>query len=222
MWKYKVNNKDEAGKFVRMLIESHSQKERVNIVIPGGRSIVPILNELKNVGKNTFEKVHFYLADERVNGEKNSDMLYENHFKRAISEGILTEEQIHFPEINSDIEKAIDDYIKELPEKFDIIILGVGEDGHIASLFPGNDINYNEKKVIFIDNSPKEPSKRISLSFNAFNKDAVVILLFLGDEKKEALKLTFQEGNELEEKDCPASHFLDYEELNIITDQNLG
>ena len=222
MWKYKVNNKEEAGKFVRMLIESHSQKEKVNVVIPGGRSIFPILNELNNLGKNTLEKVHFYLADERVDGKKNADMLYENYFNKALSGKTLTEEQIHFPEIDSDIENAIDDYKKKLPEKFDIIILGVGEDGHVASLFPGNEENYSDEKVIFIENSPKEPPKRVSLSFNAFNRDAIVVLLFLGEEKREALKLTFQEGNELEEKDCPASHFLDYEELNIITDQNFG
>ncbi len=222
MWKYKVNNKEEAGKFVKMLIESHSQKERINIVIPGGRSIIPILAEFDKMGKNTLDKLHFFLADERINGDSNADLLHENYFKKALSEKTLTEEQIHFPKITTELEKTVANYTKELPSKFDIVILGVGEDGHVASLFPGNKDNYSDKKVIFIENSPKEPPHRISLSFNSFNRDAVIVLLFLGKEKKEALKLTFQEGNELEEIDCPASHFLDYKELNIITDQNFS
>ena len=231
MWKYKVNTKEEAGVFVKMLIESKSENEIINIGIPGGRSIIPILNEFKNIGKNTSGKIKFYLVDERIDGETNSELLYSNYFNDAVKESLITKDQIIFPSIDkNNIANSISEYEKLLPNKFDVLIFGVGEDCHIASLFPDNTENLSNNKIIFVEESPKPPKERISLSYKSFNKDASIVLLYFGDEKKDALKKTLSYSKNSNENldatqnaqakllNCPASYFFEYSDLHIITD----
>ncbi len=224
MRRYKVGSKEEAGKFVRMLVESvasekYNADDSINIAIPGGRSILPIITELGDLGKNTLNRLVFFLVDERVNGDKNSDSLFDNFFGDAISSGKLRGDQFVYPEIYDNMDKTISEYSSKIPEKFDVVIFGVGEDGHVASLFPGNEENKTDDRIIFISDSPKPPSKRISLTYNAFNADALYVLIFFGEDKKDALQMVV-EG--VEEEDCPASHFIDKKEVHIITNQNFG
>ena len=218
MWKYKVNNQSEAGKFVRMLIESKAnEKDEINIGIPGGRSILPILNEFNDMGKNTLEKLRFFLVDERIEGETNSELLYSNFFDNAMNTKMLSSNQIIFPKIDGDSDEIISNYENALPKEFDVLIFGVGEDGHIASLFPENESNLSENKIIYIDNAPKEPPKRISLTFSAFNNNSTIVLLFFGEGKKEALKRVMNGDGT---NKLPASKLLEYNDVHIITDLN--
>ncbi|MFP4656355.1 MAG: 6-phosphogluconolactonase [Candidatus Woesearchaeota archaeon] len=214
MRKYKVSEPQESGVFFRMLLEGMNDKETINIGLPGGRSIVPILREMSNIGANLLSRCRFYLVDERAEGEKNEQTLRENFFDEAIAEGKLKEEQLIFPVFSGDVDKDIEEYKSKVPERFDLIVFGVGEDGHVAAMYPGSEHLDSVEPVVYMDDSPKPPPKRFSMTFNAFNKDAVVILLFFGDAKREAFKRFMDEDY----KECPAAYFDDYEGLHIITD----
>ncbi|MDF1479873.1 6-phosphogluconolactonase [Leifsonia sp. H3M29-4] len=78
----------------------------------------------------------------------------------------------------------------ELPH-FDITFLGMGPDGHIASLFPERGgIRDTEHTVISVRNSPKPPPERISLTLRAINSSARVWMVVAGVDKASALGLT--------------------------------
>lgn len=69
---------------------------------------------------------------------------------------------------------------------FDLVILGLGEDGHTASLFPGHSVN-NSADAVPVFNSPKPPADRVTMSQNRLNNTHEVMFLVTGAGKQEAV-----------------------------------
>lgn len=81
---------------------------------------------------------------------------------------------------------------------FDVLLLGVGPDGHVASLFPEHPgLHERERTVIGVHGSPKPPPTRISLTFPAINTAKQVWLLAAGAEKAPAVGLALTQAGEL-------------------------
>jgi 6-phosphogluconolactonase len=88
--------------------------------------------------------------------------------------------------------------------EFDVMMLGVGPDGHIASLFPGfPQLDVDDRIAVGVTGSPKPPPERISLTFAALNRSKSVWFLVSGDQKAEAVARALADGTDLH--DCPAA-----------------
>jgi len=88
--------------------------------------------------------------------------------------------------------------------EFHIVMLGVGPDGHIASLFPGfPQLDVEDEIAVPVTDSPKPPPERISLTFGALNRAASVWFLVSGEEKAPAVARALAEGTDLH--DIPAA-----------------
>src|SRR5690606_23764452 len=85
--------------------------------------------------------------------------------------------------------EAADGYAATLPDvPFDLVLLGVGPDGHIASLFPGFDqLHENDRDCVEVFGSPKPPPERITLTFPRLNRAHDVWFIVAGDGKANAV-----------------------------------
>jgi len=148
---------------------------------------------------NTQDRMRFYLVDERLEGDKNKDTLLNEGLARPIA----------IPELGKPLSK----------EPFDLVFLGIGEDGHFASLFPGTYTeDGKEEQVLLVEDSPKPPARRTTLSYRGFRTLATskVFLLFLGEGKREALKRVLSGEDP---KTLPVSFFVTESfDSTIITD----
>ena len=103
----------------------------------------------------------------------------------------------------ADLEDAREEYERELEKPLSMVLLGVGEDGHIASLFPGSPIlEETERRVAIVEDSPKPPRRRLTITPRVLREAGSVIVLATGEDKRAAVTRALVEPGE--PRDCPA------------------
>jgi len=138
--------------------------------------------------------INFYWGDERFLPQSDKNNNY-NLALRSLFK-VKNNKLSLFP-INTDLNSAIEaaeKYDKALPDKIDILLLSLGEDGHIASLFPfSQSLKVSDKKVISVT-GPAPFKERISITKSVIENASFVLVLVVGKSKGEALKLAFSDN----------------------------
>lgn len=167
--------------------ECLSQKDVCYVALPGGHSPVKCLAYLAT-RDIPWNKVHWYLGDERCypsgHADRN-DVMLDNEFWSLLG-------QTHIHRIASELgaEQAAEKYREEIAsfDHLDIAFLGMGEDGHTASLFPDNEALEDSRSVVPVYHSPKPPENRVSLSINTLKQAQYRIVLISGRSKAAVIK----------------------------------
>lgn len=174
-----------------------------HIVLPGGETPIFIYEKLKHI-QTEWTKWHFYYTDERMNCESihfKNEYIIRNNLLKHIP---INETQIHFLEELSDINETVEFYSSFFDSApiFDLTLIGIGEDGHVASLFPGQNLglSLDSPSLLPVYNSPKYPSQRISFSMSRINRSLSIFIIAMG-EKKSIIINKLIDGN-----DIPASY----------------
>lgn len=112
------------------------------------------------------------------------------------------------PDASASAEASADAYAAALREHgtgaFDVVLLGVGPDGHVASLFPHHPAQRIEDAIaVAVHDSPKPPPDRVSLTFECLNRTQEVWFLVAGDDKADAVAAALAPG--ADRWDVPAS-----------------
>lgn len=155
-----------------------------------------------------------FFGDERClpadHPERNSVMVQQV----LISKIAIPEEQVFAIPAEQGPIQAAEDYDRTLKKvlPFDLVLLGMGEDGHTASLFPGHK-HPADKWVKPVFNAPKPPSERVSLTALALAQSRQLLFLVTGEGKSQAVK-QWREG-----ADLPVSHITSLGEVEILIDQ---
>ncbi|CAF3504894.1 unnamed protein product [Rotaria sp. Silwood1] len=106
---------------------------------------------------------------------------------------------INFGEVNEEPELRCPfrtDCIIGRRKSFDIILLGMGPDGHTASLFPNHSVlNVNQGLVTYVKDSPKPPPERVTLTLNAINEAKYKIAVVTGESKSNIVKEIIEDKN---------------------------
>jgi len=163
-----------------------AQKNICHVALPGGNTPGKCLNFLAEK-KLPWKQIHWYVGDERCfpkgHAERNDTMLEKELWSK------LPASHSHSIPAELGAEKAAAAYCKKVQDidAFDIVFLGVGEDGHTASLFPGNPALKDKRSVVPVFNSPKPPSDRVSFSLNTLGKAKCRLILAVGKSKSSIL-----------------------------------
>jgi 6-phosphogluconolactonase len=144
---------------------------------------------------------HVFYADERVVPLDHPDSNHKLALDTLFSKVPIPRDNIHSIDESQldDLEELSDAYEKELIKEFaqrdsarfpvfDLILLGIGPDGHTASLFPGHELlSENDRWVAYIEDSPKPPPRRVTLTFPVINHAARVAFVAIGASKVQIL-----------------------------------
>ncbi len=196
-----------ATRIVERLAEVQRDGRTPSIVLTGGTIAVKAYERVQ-AGEVDWTAVDVYWGDERFVPAGHADRNDQQARDAFLTRLGVPSERLHpmpasdegFPSIGA----AADAHASVLPdEPFDLVLHGVGPDGHIASLFPGfAQLHETERRVVAVENSPKPPPERLSLTLPTLNHADSVWLLVSGDGKAEAVARALGDGT-LE--DTPAS-----------------
>ena len=169
----------------------HDRRE-LHIALAGGTTPRRAYELLAAI-EGSWKHVHLWLGDERCvpedDPESNARMVRESLYANARAEPPLLH-AVPSPEIPEDAAWLYGLDIHEcVPELvFDIVLLGMGPDGHTASLFAGHPVlGVREAPVAVVRGSPKPPPERVTLTLPVLRRARFTLLLATGAEKREAL-----------------------------------
>jgi len=176
-------------------IDAHDQ---FTVALSGGNTPKRLyeLLAMPEFSKNiNWKKVFVFFSDERYVPHNDKESNFNMAAKALLDHIPIPRKNVFSIPVSSTPEKDATTYeasVKKITgtEKFsfDLILLGMGADGHTASLFPGNEI-LNEKKRLVKEVFIKEKNTyRISFTFSLINKAKQILLLVNGKEKEPALK----------------------------------
>lgn len=134
-------------------------------------------------------KVHVFFADERCVSPDRQESNYKMAQESLLLRVKVPPENVH--RIQGEMESAeaaAAQYERELEPRFDVVLLGLGTDGHTASLFPGSSALDEKERCVVANWVAKLSRTRITMTFAALNRAALVIFLVAGDEKAEAAR----------------------------------
>ncbi len=190
-----------AERFVELAVEAITARGQFSVGLSGGstpRALLTLLATAEFARRVDWPNVHVFFGDERCVPPDHPD----SNFRQARD---LLLEKIHLPAENLhrmrgeiEPEQAAAEYEQILRmffevenpahPRFDLLLQGMGEDGHTASLFPGTRALYERSRWVLENYVPKLDMWRITLTTNAINAAAHVIFLVEGQNKAETLR----------------------------------
>ena len=193
----------QAAEFVsEYLIKLAKIKNRISIVLAGGKTPRGLYEHLATHDvqmRIPWRKIHLFWGDERWVSSQHKESNYRLVYEALISKIPIPPGNVH-PLVTetTDLQKAADAYERKLHEffgsarskwpRFDLVILGVGIDGHTASLFQGQAVLKEKKRWVVAIYVEKVRAYRLTLTLPVFNHAAQVVFVAAGREKAVVLK----------------------------------
>ena len=199
-------NKFAAAKIITLGKRVIKQTGRFTISLAGGttpKSLYQLLTTDEYRNELDWENVYFFIGDERdvspMSDRSNFRMINEKLFEplSIARQNIIRwqTEIINAQEVAENYGRTIVRFFQlrrgEFP-RFDLILLGMGDDGHAASLFPNTDGLKEESRIAIANYVEKFDSERLTFTYPVINNAANILFLVVGEEKASALKDVFE------------------------------
>ena len=198
-------NIEAARAFVKYAEESIAARRVCTVALAGGSTPIGVYKILASEYAESvnWARVHFFWGDERCVLPTDDLSNFKSADEALLSKIKIAPENIHRVQTELGAEQAAAKYEKEIYDffksygllkdngtgkplpSFDMIILGLGEDGHTASLFPGTDALKEYQKLVVANEVPEQQTVRITFTLPLINAAAKIIFLVSGTAKAE-------------------------------------
>lgn len=195
-----------AARLLVRLVDAQAARGEATVVLTGGRVAAAVYRAVAASPARhavDWSRINLWWGDERFlpagDGERN-----ETQAREALTGLPLHPDRVHpMPPSDGpdgpDPEAAAARYAEQLAAAghpaqlphFDVLLLGVGEDGHVASIFPEQPAAYETRPACAVRGAPKPPPVRISLTLPTINHAEEVWLMAAGPDKADAVELAF-------------------------------
>ncbi len=191
-----------ADEFVRAVAESVQERGAFSVALAGGSTPLGMYQLLAGEPYRSqveWERVLFFWGDERCVPPDDPESNYGAAAAALVSRLGLPEANVHRMRGELDPHEAATAYERELrhaiggePPRFDLILLGMGDDGHTASLFPGTDALGETGRIVVANHVPKLDAWRLTFTSTLINAAHRVLFLVTGEGKAEALRAVLE------------------------------
>ncbi|MQM02210.1 hypothetical protein Taro_034977 [Colocasia esculenta] len=202
--------------YVALLSELSVKERGVFAIALSGGSLISLMAKLCETPYSKtvdWTKWHVFWADERVVSKNHVDSNYKLAKDGLLSKVPVLSSHVHSINDNLSAEEAAADYefvLRQLVKtrtvdvsessdcpKFDLILLGMGPDGHVASLFPGHPaIERKGDWITYLTDSPKPPPERITFTLPVINSASNVAIVVAGEAKATAVHCAIDDMTE--------------------------
>lgn len=199
----------DAAHFVNEVGTEHIAQNNVfTIALSGGSTPALLYRNLADYFRDALDwsRVHFFWSDERFVPKEDPDSNYRTAFLNLLRPLSIAESQIHRVVTESDsAEQAAQAYEREIekffadnnlqPGRFDLVMLGLGDDGHTASLFPGTEALMAADKWVCANWVEKLGTWRITFTYPLIDRSENVLFLVVGGKKAGIVRSVLRERN---------------------------
>ena len=207
--------KAAAKAFIRMI--QKSGQHRFDIALSGGSTPQKLFRRIAEKYKDTIDwnRIHFWWGDERCVPPGSIESNYRMAYETLISQLPVNPDHIHRIRGEEDPDTEAERYSQEITRHlnsredwpvFDLVILGMGEDGHTASIFPGQMELLTSSSVCAVATHPVTNQKRITLTGKVINNANEIFFLATGRNK--ARRISEIMNNEDTAGNYPAYHII--------------
>ncbi|MFF0970592.1 6-phosphogluconolactonase [Streptomyces sp. NPDC003703] len=207
-----------AARLITKIVDAQASMGSASVVLTGGRNGNGVLAALAAAPARDavdWTRLDLWWGDERFLPEGDPERNITQARQALLDSVPLDPKRVHIMPASdgpygTDVEAAADAYAEELaraagPENhgavptFDVLMLGVGPDTHVASLFPEHPgVRETERTVVGVHGSPKPPPTRISLTLPAIRSAREVWLLAAGEDKANAVAMALSGAGEVQ------------------------
>ena len=177
---------------VDRIADAISRRGRAAVALSGGSTTPAMLIELSRADVD-WQRVHIFQVDERIAPDGDPDRNATGLHEALLSRVAIPPSQVHLmpvgdPDLDGvDLDGACRWYSAQLPAAFDVVHLGMGDDGHTASLVPGDRVLEMADRCVAMS-APYKGRRRMTLTFPVLDRAWTVLWLVCGAAKHDVLQ----------------------------------
>jgi len=191
-------SRDAANIFIEQATQSITERGRFLVALNGGSTPTRLFQLLATDHKDKVDwnKVHVFWGDERCVPYDDAGSSFGQARDAFLSHVAIPTSNIHSVDTNLPPADAAKEYARTLNQfasppltfpRFDLVYLGMGEDGHTASLFPGSPVDVTEPTLPVTAQYQDRPANRVTITQLVFNQAHVIALMATGEKKANTL-----------------------------------